>query len=196
MTGMVQPEQVGVVVIVDVLEPGGDVVWSTPFLSTPLVDPDAPFMPLLLLGDCVPACDGAACGDPDGCGGACPGTCAGEDEVCEDGICVPQGCGPISCTDAGMDCGFTLDGCGGILDCGGCDADETCMGGVCVPYGCPPACDGASCGDPDGCDGVCYGPCPYEAQICVDGICECTGSSCAGASCGDPDGCGGICDGP
>jgi len=156
MTGMTLPEQVGVVVIVDVLGPDDEVVWSTPFLSTPLVDQDAPFTPLLVVEDCL----------------------------------------PLSCGDAGLDCGFTLDGCGGILDCGDCDEGETCMGGACIPDGCEPECGGKSCGDDDGCEGICYGPCPFEAQVCVDGACECSGASCDGAFCGDPDGCGGTCTGP
>jgi hypothetical protein len=195
MTGLALPEQVGVVVIVDVLDPEGAVVWSTPFLSTPLLDPGAPFTPMLVIGECVPSCGGASCGDADGCGGACDGTCAGEEEVCEDGVCVPQGCVPLTCGEAGVDCGVTLDGCGWILDCGGCGPAEACLGGVCVPDGCDPACDGKACGDDDGCGGICFGPCPFAAQVCVDGACDCTGTVCAGATCGDPDGCGGICDG-
>jgi len=195
MTGLDMPEQVGVVVIVDVLDPQGGTVWSTSFLSTPYLDPDAPFTPLLVIGECVPSCGGAACGDPDGCGGACDGTCAGEDEVCEAGVCVPQGCQPLTCEEAGVDCGVTLDGCDWILDCGGCPQAETCLGGVCVPDGCDPDCAGQGCGESDGCGGICFGPCPFTAQICVDGECECQGVDCDGAACGDPDGCGGICDG-
>ena len=195
MTGLDLPEQLGVVVIVDVLDPEGAIVWSTPFLSTPLLDPDAPFTPTLVIGECVPSCGGATCGDPDGCGGACDGTCPGEDEVCEDGACVPLGCQPLTCAEAGVDCGVTLDGCDWILDCGGCPPEESCLGGVCVPDGCDPVCDGKGCGDGDGCGGICFGPCPFAAQVCVDGVCDCTGTLCAGAACGDLDGCGGICDG-
>ncbi|MFH1531397.1 MAG: cohesin domain-containing protein [Pseudomonadota bacterium] len=196
MTGIDTPEQVGVVVIVDVLDPEGDIVWSTPFLSTPLLDPNAPFTPLLVVGECVPACAGAACGDPDGCGGGCDGTCPVPGEVCEGGACVPQGCEPLLCEELGVDCGVTLDGCDGLLDCGGCAAGETCMGGACIPAGCDADCGGTLCGEDDGCGGICFGPCPFTAQACVDGACACMGATCDGAACGDPDGCGEVCDGP
>ena len=194
MTGVDIPEQIGLVVIVDVLDPWDAVIWTTPFLSTPLVDPNASFTPLLLVGECVAACAGAVCGDADGCGGLCDGTCP-VDEVCQDGACVSQGCVPLTCEEAGVDCGITLDGCGWILDCGGCGDGESCLGGVCIPDGCEPDCAPALCGEDDGCGGVCFGPCPFSAQVCVDGVCECMGADCDGKLCGEPDGCGDVCQG-
>ncbi|MBM4370040.1 MAG: hypothetical protein FJ098_00200 [Deltaproteobacteria bacterium] len=196
MTGLAPGSSAGVVVVLDVLGPGGMPVWSTPFLSTPLVDPGAPFSPLLVVGTCVPSCAGAVCGHPDGCGGTCDGPCPGPEEVCQEGACVPGGCVPLTCPETGIDCGITLDGCGWILDCGGCPAGQSCLGGACIPDGCSPACGGKLCGDADGCGGICFGPCPWDAQVCAGGVCECMGAECGGKACGDPDGCGGLCQGP
>gem|GEM_PF-3915704 len=63
---------------------------------------------------CDKQCESKECGD-DQCGGVC-GNCEGEQDVCDDGICV---CMP-DCED--KDCG--QDGCGEL--CGECDLDKTC----------------------------------------------------------------------
>lgn len=103
--------------------------------------------------DCVPDCDGAACG-PDGCGGSC-GACEG-DGACEDGQCP---CVP-DCED--RVCGS--DGCGG--SCGFCDAGLACVDGGCD---CAPACDGKECG-PNGCGGEC-GICQGDFECTASGEC-------------------------
>ncbi len=73
------------------------------------------------LCECVPACDGKACGD-DGCGGQC-GTCTGTNEQCIDGKCT---CVP-ACVD--KQCGD--DGCSG--SCGTCTGvNEQCVDGKCT----------------------------------------------------------------
>ncbi len=38
----------------------------------------------------------------------------------------PDTCEPMSCEEAGVQCGEVDDGCGGTLDCGGCEGDATC----------------------------------------------------------------------
>jgi hypothetical protein len=113
-------------------------------------DPVAPVEPV----DCVPACEGRACGE-DGCGGQC-GAC-GEGESCSAAgrceVSSPEGCAE-SCASAGAECGEV---CG--ESCGECAGERSrCEGGRCV---CPPDCAGKVCGDADGCGGVCA-PCPRE----------------------------------
>ena len=77
--------------------------------------------------NCVPSCDGLACGS-DGCGGDC-GTCA-QGETCTEGACVSD-CIPK--TECGVACGDVDNGCGGTLACGDtCAEGETCTEGVCV----------------------------------------------------------------
>lgn len=113
--------------------------------------------------ECVPSCDGKACGD-DGCEGSC-GSC-GADQVCNNGVC--ESFCLADC--AGKNCGD--DGCGGV--CGTCAGSQTCTNGVCT---------GA---------GACNPPC-QAGQTCNNGVCEggCT-PNCNGGNCGD-DGCGGSC---
>ena len=36
---------------------------------------------------------------------------------------------PMTCTQAGANCGPVADGCGGIIQCGTCTAPDTCGGG-------------------------------------------------------------------
>lgn len=69
--------------------------------------------------DCVPNCDGKACGD-DSCGGTC-GLC-GVDQACGSSFT----CGPLNCVPDcnGRQCGS--DGCGG--SCGNCTkSDQYCI---------------------------------------------------------------------
>ncbi len=87
-------------------------------------------------GACVfHACDGMECGD-DGCGGVC-GVCPGEQDECQEGLCV---CIP-DCD--GKECG--PDGCGG--SCGECAEGIVCaVEGTCAPA-CSPV-DLLSCSQP------------------------------------------------
>lgn len=38
----------------------------------------------------------------------------------------PDVCEPVTCEEAGVQCGEVDDGCGGTLDCGGCEGNATC----------------------------------------------------------------------
>ncbi|MDP6942884.1 MAG: S8 family serine peptidase, partial [Myxococcota bacterium] len=100
-------------------------------------------------GECEPACGGLQCGDDDGCGSPCDGSCP-DGESCQGGQCVAGPC--VSDCD-GKDCGD--DGCGG--SCGPCAGSTTCIGGECI---CEPSCAGKDCGDDDGCGSPCDGDCP------------------------------------
>ncbi|MCB9736877.1 MAG: hypothetical protein H6745_30215 [Deltaproteobacteria bacterium] len=162
-------------------------------VDVPIVtDPDAVgFQPD---AECVPNCDGRACGS-DGCGGSC-GTCSA-------GACNTAG----ACVAAGWTCDADRFGDHQVCDCEcgaadpdcaspgllvlGCESGEICSAtGVCAT--CAPRCDGVSCGD-DGCGGSC-GRCLDPANpYCTDGACvaACV-PDCDGHDCG-PDGCGGEC---
>ena len=127
---------------------------------------------------CLPACEGAECGD-DSCGGTC-GTCE-EGRLCEYGLCMD--CVP-ACD--GLSCGG--DGCGGVCECS--DGLECNEASVCQESG---GCD-AGCADVRYecgiiCDSEC-GTCP-GAESCEAGLCVCV-PSCDEDSCGD-DGCGRAC---
>jgi hypothetical protein len=51
------------------------------------------------------------------------GTDCGGGKICDgSGYC----CTPVTCAQAGAQCGMVFDGCGGMLDCGGCVAPEWC----------------------------------------------------------------------
>ena len=127
------------------------------------------------LCDCVPACDGKACG-ADGCGGAC-GACGGG-EACKLGQCVATDCadGDLSdcngacATDAWLGDGFCDNGTWGVhYNCVEYDFD----GGDCQP--CAPDCTFKECG-PDGCGGSCGAcgdgtECHSVARQCLD-LCE------------------------
>ena len=118
-------------------------------------------------------------------------------------------CEPLTCSEAGVDCGEISDGCGGTIDCGGCPDGTTCgaggepniCAGDCTPLTC--AEHDAECGVvDDGCGGT------VDCGGCLDGL-ECGGAgdpiSCSSdddcnpltcddhnAECGEvDDGCGG-----
>ena len=132
----------------------------------------------VLTGECVPDCEGRACGD-DGCSGSC-GACA-EDGACNAlGACVAAICSP-NCER--RVCGD--DGCGG--SCGACGAGMLC--GDAGSCDCAPNCDGRSCGS-DGCGGSC-GDCAENAVCGSAGSCSCV-PDCQGRQCGE-NGCGGTC---
>jgi len=203
VSGLVYQEILDVVVILDVLGPGGEVVATTAYLETSTVDPAATFAPLFEIPFlCQADCDGKACGADDGCGHYCDGPCPGENELCSEGSCV---CGGVSC--AGKVCGDD-NGCGGLCSgpcpeenetcvsgqcqctaglCGGvcCASDEICEDDLCAPDPCEdPDCEGKACGEPDGCGGLCQGTCPEPNQICTeDYFCTCAGALCDGACC-------------
>ncbi len=147
---------------------------------------------------CVPDCAGKLCGADDGCGGLCDGLCLDcTERTCEAGacVCIP----PAFEMDDGTCCAGALmpDGSccpGGIMDDGSCcqagfhdgvccgDPYEIFVDGECQP-GCEPMCQGAACGLPDGCGGLCQGDCPDADQICCDGQCECPFEACAWDAC-------------
>ncbi len=127
---------------------------------------------------CTPinSCEDRECGD-DGCGTICGGGCAGQQNICVNGLCV---CEP-NC--AGKSCGD--DGCGG--ECGACAENHVCLDdNTC----CTTTCEGKECG-PDGCGGEC-GQCSFPNDICTaEQTCFCL-PDCSDKHCGD-DGCGGEC---
>jgi len=110
-------------------------------------------------------------------------------------------CRPVSCADAGANCGTIADGCGGTVACGDCGTFAICGGAgpnrcgdaACVPRSC--AEQGALCGQiSDGCSAV------------LDcGQCTCVSTGCAGQNgtcgsiidnCGFPRDCGPCPDSP
>ncbi|MCX7943570.1 MAG: hypothetical protein N2746_03580, partial [Deltaproteobacteria bacterium] len=60
-------------------------------------------------GGCTPSCEGKACGDDDGCGGKCVGSCP-SGQTCNPNTYVCEGGCTPNCT--GKACGDS-DGCGG-----------------------------------------------------------------------------------
>lgn len=96
--------------------------------------------------------------------------------------CTPP-CQPLTCEEAGAECGLLGDGCGGSLSCGDCLGTEVCGSGLANRCS-PPPCErrscasvGASCGSiDDGCGGT---------RTCG----TCTNGSTCGAD-GDPNACG------
>lgn len=118
---------------------------------------------------------------------------------------------PITCEQAGVECGPTNDGCGGVQECGTCKAPDTCGGGgvpsKCGHYECKPkTCTdlGANCGPVgDGCGNqIDCGTCK-DGLTCGGGgtpsVCG-TGSICTPLTCTDQavncgpigDGCGNV----
>lgn len=148
---------------------------------------------------CTPSClPGMACGEPDGCGGYCPGSCPGARDECdlETGECA---CTPRCPSDA--TCGED-DGCGGGCD-GACTDGRTCIDGACE---CTDVCldpEVVACGDPlpDTCLGS---ACPGTGERCggssecLDGACCPPCASVLDVACGVPipdavDSSGGVC---
>jgi hypothetical protein len=118
-------------------------------------------------------------------------------------------CEPVTCEEAGKDCGYMDDGCGERIACGTCPSHQTCGAGgspnvcgsgTCTVTTCEAA--GKDCGMiSDGCaDVLACGSCA-DGEVCGGGgapnVCgtgECTRVTCAevGAECGlISDGCGG-----
>ena len=159
---------------------------------------------------CTPVCTSKHCGDNDGCGGKCQGTCV-NGLTCCGGTCASLGSDPANCGTCGKSCGADgtcfagacatctpdctgkncgSDGCGGICHSACSDpANPFCIQGTCQP--CTPSCTNAACGDADGCGGRCQGTC--ATGTCTAGYCSTCTPICIGKGCGDPDGCGGKC---
>ncbi len=112
---------------------------------------------------CTPSCAGAACGDVDGCGGMCDGTCP-DDQTCSGAFVCVDDCTP-DCTGAA--CGDD-DGCGDMCD-GTCPAGEVCNASFECEVECTPDCAGKNCGDDDGCGGTCD-TCG-AGEICLNATC-------------------------
>ncbi len=132
-------------------------------------------------------------------------------------------CIPLTCEEAGANCGTIDDGCDGTVNCGYCAAGFLCgeenrcevdpshegrgertdpLTG-CEPYGCAES--DSECGTvPDGCAateicGFCGGGGSCEAGhdpgTCGQSVCEPSTCAALGAECGlVPDGCGGVLD--
>lgn len=114
---------------------------------------------------------------------------------------APADCVPLSCPQAGVQCGSAPDGCGGTLACGGCASGEVC--GLVAPGLCAKTCEPKSCGAAcgavaDGCGATIQcGGCP-SGQTCGASTPNVCGATCVpkkclelGAQCGPvPDGCG------
>jgi hypothetical protein len=178
--------------------------------DTPILPPDTnvadTYVPDTI---CTPVCTSKHCGDDDGCGGKCSGTCT-NGLTCCGGTCASLGSDPTHCGTCGVSCGAAgtcfagacatctpsctgkvcgSDGCGGLCGPACSGANPFCIQGAC--HACTPSCTGAACGDADGCGGRCQGTC--ATGTCTAGYCTSCTPSCTGKSCGDPDGCGGKC---
>ncbi|MCP4600818.1 MAG: hypothetical protein GY847_09850 [Proteobacteria bacterium] len=135
---------------------------------------------------CSPQCSGAQCGDSDGCGGYCLGSCNPGD------WCAPNDPGG----DAGNHC--TCDASGGSDSCASVGTNAYCAGPdggncVCTENTCSNF--PGQCGNLDnGCGGTINCNCP-GGSACVNGLCECQ-PNCSGKNCGNSDECGGECNGP
>ncbi|MEZ4266454.1 MAG: DUF4091 domain-containing protein [Myxococcota bacterium] len=114
----------------------------------------------------------------------------------------PPPCTPLTCAQAGVQCGTAPDGCDGTLQCGGCDDGDICglvAPNTCSPVCVPSGCDGACGAVPNGCGATiqCGGCGSGETcGVSVPNVCgpTCVAKTCAGvdAQCGNlDDGCGG-----
>ncbi len=140
-----------------------------------------------LTAACNP-CGNLVCGEvSDLCGGTIScGTNGGGCFISTARCVAGQCCTPnltISCTIgigfppvSTRTCGIVSDGCGGTVNldqrCGACPTGQTCDTANPVDFGgvqyhlctagppCEPNCSGKTCGDADGCGGVCTGGCP------------------------------------
>jgi hypothetical protein len=132
-----------------------------------------------------PSCYPAYCGViGTGCGGSLDcGACA-TGSSCNNGLCLPDVCTPITCDSAGPFpyCGRIGDGCGGTLDCTCPQYARACVGSICngissgcVPVQCTYPGGGGYCGGPigDGCGGVldCPPACSTADFVCQDRTC-------------------------
>jgi hypothetical protein len=138
--------------------------------------------------------------------------------ITQDNPPPPPVCQKKSCSDLGVNCGFSGDGCGGTQQCPDCTTPGQTCGGGGVPNQCGapgssgPTCTKTSCGQQcgqigDGCSSsIDCGPCTQPGQICGGGgpsLCgvpssgSCTKLTCQdkGAQCGaTADGCGTLLD--
>lgn len=147
---------------------------------------------------CVPQCAGRACGD-DGCGGSC-GKCG--EGICDDsGQCVCEEDGNVlrsncvSLSDKEQPCGAV---CNSGEDGSSSGGHSGSTGDLSEYANCVLNCEGKTCGDSDGCGGICGGcsessSCQREEQSysCVVLENACT-PHCEDKQCGE-DGCGGVC---
>ena len=115
---------------------------------------------------CTPLCVGQACGDPDGCGGACQdGFCPGT-QICDDGVCKDDCPSPQKLCSGGCVALDTNSNCG---DCDiACPEHASCTDGQCVCN------DGARpCGDECIADANCCTDeapgCPHDRTCCLEG---------------------------
>jgi len=201
VSGLVSQEDMSVVVILESVDDADQTVMTTPFVSSPFLDPEGSFVPIFAFGGdwCVPQCDGKDCGDANSCGGLCSGPCSGGNEVCHEGACIcgwekcagpccAQGevceagvcCMPTTCQALDASCGAPQNGCGDALSCGSCAPNQHCDD---QDWTCE--CSHAEC------DGICCD----DGEVCTAGACTCV-PECQGKGCGDDDGCGALCDGP
>lgn len=117
-------------------------------------------------------------------------------------------CAPLTCAQAGAQCGSLPDGCGGVLTCGACSGGTACGGGGPNLCGSSP-CTVKTCAEMPGACGLVSngcselidcGACPTGATCGgggQPGMCGCPKPNCAaaGVECGSlPDGCGGSID--
>ena len=132
---------------------------------------------------CRASCGGKTCGQPDGCGGTCSGSCPGG-QACENGMCIcngsscPSGCCSANSCRAGSEDSFCGQGGAACTNCA--FNGQRCEAQSCKS--CVPSCGGKTCGQPDGCGGTCSGSCP-GGQICEGGACICNARSCPSGCC-------------
>jgi hypothetical protein len=118
-------------------------------------------------------------------------------QVCRSNGTCGNPCTPITCEQAGAQCGFVSDGCGKLLNCGACSNGSTCNPNTnqcCQPLTCAANYAG-QCGlRGNGCGGTLKcNPCG-GGQVCTSDTTCCTPKTCDAypGQCGTfPDGCGG-----
>lgn len=108
---------------------------------------------------CLPACNGKACGDQDGCGGWCnlPDTCESTNP-CQEAQCTAEGC-ILANLDIACDDGSA------------CTSDDTCVAGVCkgtMSAECAALCGDTTC-QPEMETAL---SCPLDCGSCGDGVCS------------------------
>ncbi len=138
---------------------------------------------------CLPNCEGKACGDSDGCGGACTTGSCPDGQFCQGGHCVSS-CTPgwTLCAGACVETQVDADHCGGcnrpcfVQPPESCGTNGQCIGGVCQHWGTDTICSVASCADAGTlsllayCDG--NGICPPSSQQMCSGYCDAATRSC------------------
>ena len=148
-------------------------------------------------GPCTPSCDGKACGDDDGCGTQCVGSCpegktcnpntytCENTSTCTEGSKQCSGTKVQTCTNGAWVNGEDCAASGKTCDNGECKTHQSCTEGSkqCIGTKVQTCTNGVWVDGED---------CAASGKTCQNGACVCT-PNCTGKFCGDDDGCGGKC---